>query len=139
MWPEIRRVATSDGRAEQRRLRAEADVGDGREVAVPAGRHRRQQQRHAIDDQRFRDAVHEPLAQPEEIEVAVQIAREADQRAAVVVAIAVVDAVEPGLNRVLHRPRQQHHDQRREQRDDRVAPAGSPPRNTSLTSHSSTP
>ena len=78
----------------------------------PAG-DRRQQQRHAIDHQRLRDAVHEPLAQPEEIEVAVQIAREADQRAAVVVAIAVVDAVEPGLDRVLHRARQQH--------DDRVA------------------
>ena len=62
----------------------------------------------------------EPLAQAEQIEIAVQIAREADERAAVVVAIAVVHAVEPGLDRVLHRPRQQHDDERREQRDDRV-------------------
>ena len=36
----------------------------------------------------------EALAQAEQIEIAVEIAREPDERAAIVVAIAVVDAVE---------------------------------------------
>ena len=71
--------------------------------------------------QRLHDAVHQPLAEAEEIEIAVQIARESDERAAVVVAIAVVDAIEPGLNRVLQRPAEQHDHERREQRDDGVA------------------
>ena len=119
MWPENRRVATSDDR-----------VSSGGPSGNPAcemvtksprlGRHRREHQRHAIDHQRFGDAMHEPLAQALQIEVAVQIAREADQRAAVVIAVAVVDLVEAGLDRVLHRARQQHDDQRRQQRDDRV-------------------
>jgi hypothetical protein len=57
--------------------------------------HRREEQRHAIDDERLHHAVHEPLAEAEEVEIAVQIAGESDEGAAVVVAIAVVDAIEP--------------------------------------------
>ena len=106
---------------QRRRLTAEPDVGDGAEITVRARRHRREQQRHAVDEQRLHDAVHQPFAQPEEIEVAVQIAREAHERAAIVVAIAVVHAIEPRLNGVLQRPREQHHHQRGEQRDDRIA------------------
>ena len=83
------------GRARQHRRRtAEPDVRDRDELAVAAGRDRRQHQRHPIDDERLHDAVDEPLAQAEQIEVAVQVAREADERPAIVVAIAVVDAVE---------------------------------------------
>ena len=97
------RAPTSDARGSAGGCAAEPDVRDRHELPVAPGRDRRQQQRHAIDDERLHDAVDEPLAQAEQIEVAVQIAREADERAAVVVAIAVVHAVEAGLDRVLHR------------------------------------
>ena len=106
---------------QDRRLAAEADVRDGGEVPVQARGHRREQQRHAIDEQRLHDPVHQPLAQAEEIEIAVQVAGESDEGAAVVVAIAVIDAIEPCLNGVLQRPAEQHDHERREQRDDGVA------------------
>ena len=92
---------------------------DGDEVPG-VGREGREHERHPIHDQRFGDAVHQPLAQALEVEIAVQIAGEADQGAPVVVAVAVVDPIEPGLDRVLDRARQQHDDESREQRDDRI-------------------
>ena len=105
---------------QRRRLTAEPDVGDRDELPVAACRHRRQQQRHPIDDERFHHAVDEPLAQTEQVEVAVQIAREADEGPPIVVPIAVVHAVEAGLDRILHGPREEHHDERRQQRNHRV-------------------
>ncbi len=63
----------------------------------------------------------QPLAEPEQIEVAVQITREADERAPVIVTVAIVDAIEAGLDGVLDRPGEQHHDGRREERDQRIA------------------
>ena len=57
---------------QDRRVAAEADVGDGGEVPVHARRHRREEQRHAIDEERLHDAMHQPLAQAEEVEIAVQ-------------------------------------------------------------------
>ena len=120
--PAISRVATSDSRGQRRRLdRPNPSCAIVTNSPSQPGGSRREQQRHAIDDERFGDATDQPLAEPQQIEVAVEIAREADERAAVVVAIAVVHAVERGLDRVLHRARQQHDDDRREQRDDRVA------------------
>ncbi len=55
-------------------------------------------------------------AQPIEIEVAVEIAREAHERAAIVVAIAVVQPIEAGLDRVPQPRRDERDDERREQR-----------------------
>ena len=87
-------------------------VADRREVAEAlVGEH----QRHAIDDERLDDARDEPLAEADDVEVAVQIAREADERAAVVVAIAVEHAIERVLHGFLHRLREQHDDDRGEQ------------------------
>ena len=54
---------------------AEAVVADRGEVARPVAR-RREHQRHPIDDQRLDDARDQPLAEPDDVEVAVQIARE---------------------------------------------------------------
>ena len=105
---------------EERRLGAEPGVRDGDELRVAADGDGRQHQGHAVDQQRLGDAPHQALAQPEQVQVAVEVAREADERAAVVVAIAVVHAIEAGLDRVLHRPRQQHQHHRRQKRDDRV-------------------
>ncbi len=115
--------------SQHRRFAAEAGVRDGDELRIASCRHRRQHQRHPVDEQRFHDAAHQALAQPEKIEIAVEVAREADERPAIVVAIAVVDAVEAGLNRVLHRPREQHQHHRRQERNDRVrivGPGGEP-------------
>ena len=109
---------------EHRRLAAEPRVRDRDELRVPTRGDRRQHQRHPFDEQRLGDAAHEALAQAEQIEIAVEVAREADERAAVVVAVAVVDAVEAGLNRVLDRTRQQHQHHRRQKRDDRVRVVG---------------
>ena len=120
VWPEIRRVATSELRLRTGGSRAESRVRDGDELRVRRRRRRREHERHPIDQQRLRDAPHQPFAQAEQIQVAVEIARKADERAPVVVAIAVVHAIEAGLNRVLHRTRQQHEDHRGEERDDVV-------------------
>ena len=109
------------GLVEQRRNDgAETGVGDGDEGVVLAGRRRREHQRHAIDHQRLGHPAQQPLAEPRQVQIAVQVAGETDQRPAVVVAIAVVGAVERILDRVLDRAGQQHHDDRRQQRDDRV-------------------
>ena len=51
-----------------------------------------------------------------EVEVAVQVAGEADQRATIVVAIAIEGAVEQVLNEVLDRRRQHDGDENRQQR-----------------------
>ena len=69
-------------------------------------------QRHLIDDQRLDHARDEPLAEPHDVEVAVQIPRETNQRAAIVVAVAVEDTVQRILHRLLDRLREQHHDHR---------------------------
>ena len=98
----------------------ESGRGDRREVARAARRQRREHQCHAIDQQRLPNARDQALAQPEQVEVAVEIAGEPDQRAAIVVAVAVVDPVERRLNGVLDRARQQDHHERRQHRDDRV-------------------
>ena len=76
-------------------------------------------------DERLADAGDEPLAEPIEIEVAVQVARKPDERAPIVVFVAVERAIERVLNRALHRTEQQHDDDRREHRDDHVVPIGS--------------
>ena len=100
----------------------ESEVADRAEVA--RARSSAQHQRHAIDDQRFDDARDQPLAETDDVEVAVQIAGERDQRAAIVVAVAVEHAIERVLHRFLDRLRQQHDDHRREQRDDPVVRIG---------------
>ena len=105
---------------QERRLAAEAGVRDRDELRVAARGDGRQHQRHPVDQERLGDATHEPFAQPEEIQIAVEVSREADERAAVVVAIAVVHAIESGLDRVLDRPRQQDQHHRRQKRDDRI-------------------
>ncbi len=117
-------VEPGDERREPRQPRhrvGESEVADRPEVAgTLVGEH----QRHAIDDERFDDARDQPLAEPHDVEVAVQIAGEADQRAPVVVAIAIEHAVERILHRLFHRLRQQHDDHRRQQRDDPVVRVG---------------
>ena len=105
---------------QERRRRGKADVGDRGELAFASGGDRRQQQRHAIDDERLQDAMDEPLAEAQQVEIAVQVARKADERAPVVVAVAVIHPVETGLDRVLDRPGEQDDNERREQGDDRV-------------------
>ena len=85
---------------------------------------RREQQRHALETERLHDPSDQPLAEPLQLEIAVQVARKADERAPIVVAIAVVGAIERHLDGVLHQRREQHDDQRGEHRDDRVALAG---------------
>ena len=100
---------------------AEPVVADRREIAgAIVGEH----QRHPLDHQRFDDARNQPLAETHHVQVAVQLAREGHERAAVVVAIAVEHAIERVLHRLLHRLRQQHHHDRRHQRDDPVVIVG---------------
>ena len=76
-----------------------------------------EQERHPIDQQRFHDARHQPLGEPVQVEVAVEIARKPQQRAAVVVSIAIERAVEHVLHERLDRRRQEHGDQRRQKRE----------------------
>ena len=83
-----------------------------------------QHQRHPVHDERFDDARDEPLAETDDVEVGVQVAREGDERAAVVVAIAVEHAVERVLDGLLHRPREEHDNQRCKQRDNPVVVVG---------------
>ena len=79
-----------------------------------------QHQRHAIDDQRLDDPRHQALAETDDVEIGVEIPREADQGASVVVAVAVEQPIQRVLQRLLHRLRQQHDDRGREHRDDPV-------------------
>ena len=104
------------------RLIGKTGVRDVDEIAA-VGRHRdgSEHQRHAIDQQRLGDAVDEALAETQQIEIAVEVAGEADERPPIVVAVTVVDAVEPGLDGVLDRAGQQHDHQRGEQRNHRIA------------------
>ena len=81
-------------------------MADGVEAAVAGGRHQAQ----PVDDQRVLDAGEQALGQPIEVEIGVQLAGEADQRAAVVVAVAVEHPLDRALHAVLHRAgEQQHH------------------------------
>ena len=63
-------------------------------------------QRHAIDQQRLDDARDQSLGEAAQIEVAIEIAREAEQRTPIVVAIAIERAIEHVLHERLHRRRQ---------------------------------
>ena len=82
-------------------------MADGLERAVARGRH----QTEPIDHERVLHAREQALGQAVEVEVGVQLAGEAHQRAPVVVAIAVEHAVDRALHAVLHRlGQQQHHD-----------------------------
>ena len=128
---ERERVARNQARADvgracqTRRRIGEARVSDRHEVpGVGRNRHRSEHERHAVDEQRLGDAVDEAFAQAQQVEIAVEVAREADERAAIVVAIAVVDPVKRRLDGVLHGARQQDDDERRQQRDDGVVLVG---------------
>ena len=70
------RAPASEARGSTGRLAGEADVRNRDEVPFSSGCSRRQQERHAIDDQRLHHAVHQALAQPQQVEIAVQIPRE---------------------------------------------------------------
>ena len=83
-----------------------------------------QQQHHAIDDERLSNARDKTFAEAIEVEVAVEIARESHERAAVVVLVAVERPVERILNRALDRAEQQHDHDRRQHRDDHVVAIG---------------
>ncbi len=72
----------------------------------------------AIDLDGFADARHQALGEPVEHDVGIQVAGEADQRAAVVVPVAVERAIDAPLQAVLDRLGQQNHDDRGEERDD---------------------
>ena len=107
------------GRTRQRRHRTGESIrANRREVAGGVFVPRRQQQRHALDDERLDDAGDQPLAEADDVEVRVQVARERDQRAPVVVPVAVEHPVERVLHRLLDRLRQQDDYHRRQQRDD---------------------
>ena len=105
---------------ECRRLQTEPVVRDRDECGVRSGGRRREQQRHPIDDERLGHAPHEPFTESQKIEIAVEIAGESDEGTAIVVPIAVVHAIERGLNRVLQGAREQNDDDRGEQRDDGI-------------------
>ena len=89
VWPAVSRAPTSDDRGSEGWRRRRSRSARSARNRRPSGGRRRQHQRHAIDDERLDDAVHEPLAEAQQVEVAVQVAREADERAPVVVAVAV--------------------------------------------------
>jgi hypothetical protein len=95
----------------QRRHRQHETIGADRgEVArrIVTRLSRRKHQRHPIDDERFDDPRDQTLAEPDDVEVAVQIARKGDQRAPVVVAVAVERSIESILHGLFDRPREQH-------------------------------
>ena len=74
-----------------------------------------QHQRHAIDQQRLDHSRNEPLRESMEVEVAVQVAREPYERAAIVVPITIERPIEQILNEILDRRRQHHGDEDRQQ------------------------
>ena len=85
------------GLREPRHTLGEAVIADRDEIIGAAARARlagRKHQRHAIQDQRFDNPDNEPLTETDDVEIAVQIAGEGDERAAVVVAIAIERAIE---------------------------------------------
>ena len=108
------------GSREPRHVLREAVVANRREIADPVAVSGRQHQRHAIDQQCFHRARDKTLAQADNVEVAVQVARERDESTAVVVAVTIEHAIERVLDRFLHRMRQQHRNHRRQERDDGV-------------------
>ena len=89
-------------------------TADRLEVAGVGG----DQERHAIELDGLAHARHQAFGEAIEVEVAVQLAREADERLAIVVAIAIERAVDRLLQPVLHRLGQQDHDDGGEERDD---------------------
>ena len=96
---------------------SKAVVADRFEVARSfVGQH----QRHPLDHQRLDDPRHQPLTEPDHVEIAVQVAGERNQRTAIVVAIAIEHPIQRVLNRLADRLRQQHDDRRRENRDEPV-------------------
>ena len=101
-------------RGETGRRALEALVADDFEVAGIG----RQQKRHAIQLDGLAHAGDQPVGQPVQVEVAVQLPGETDQRAAIVVAIAVEGAVDGLLQAVLHRLGEQDHDDRGQEGDD---------------------
>ena len=115
--PGLEAAADAGAPAQARRRDREAGGADRLEVGRVLIA---EQQDHAVHQERLGDPRDEPLAQAIEIEVAVQIAREADERAAIVVAIAIERPIERRLDGVLHRAREQDDHERREQRDHAV-------------------
>ena len=67
---------------------------------------------------RFTDARNQPIGQAIEVEVAVELARKRDQRAAIVVAVAIERAVDRVLHPSFTGLRQQNHDHRGQERDE---------------------
>ena len=117
VWPAVQ-AGHDRGRPGQPGHRtAKAEVADALEVAVAVVS---EHERHPVHHQRLDDAGHEALAETHHVEVGVQVAREPDQRPAVVVAIAIEHAVQRVLDRLAHRLRQQHDDRRGEQRHEPV-------------------
>ena len=95
-----------------------------REPGLAGGRSATEQQHHPVEPERLYNPADQPLAQPLEVQIRVQIAREPGQGATIVEPLAIVGAVEHRLNGSLDRPRQQHHDRRRQQGDDRAVLIG---------------
>src|SRR6478672_13457537 len=77
-----------------------------------------QHQRHAIHDECFDDASHQSLAETNDVEVGVQIAGKSHQRTAIVVPIAIKNAIERVLHGLAYWLRQKHNDDGGEQSDD---------------------
>ena len=67
-------------------------------------------QRHPIDHERLVNPRDEPIAKPIEIEVAVQVASERDQRSTIVVPITIERPIDRRLHRLFDGPGQQDHD-----------------------------
>ena len=102
------------GARQSRHQRAEAVVANRGEVAgAVVGEH----QRHPVDHQRLDHARDQALTEADHVEIAVQLAGERDQRAAIVVAIAVEHPIDGGVHPFFHRLRQQHDDNRGQQGD----------------------
>ena len=79
------------------------------------------QQRHPIEDQCLDDPRDQPLTEADDIQIGVEVAREADQRPTVIVAVAIEQPVERVLQSLPHRLGEQDHDGGRQHRDDPVA------------------
>ena len=85
---------------------------------------RSEHQHRVVEDQRLGDPSDQALGETVEVEIAVQVAGKPNERATIIVAVTVVDAVEHRLDGVLDRARHEHHDRRRQQGDDRVVAVG---------------
>ena len=110
------RHATADAGVQRQAGHAALHAGNVQrvEVADLRGQH----ERHGVDLDRLAHPGHQALGQSVEHDVGVQVAGKADQRAAVVVAIAVERAVDATLQAVLDGLGQQNHDDGGEEGDD---------------------